>query len=208
MSLVGERNLCTRCLKPRLTCFCEQIRPFRVGLQIVILQHPRERRRTVGTARIAHLCIENSKLIYGRSFDQNKEVDEIISHPDNHCVILYPGKKSLNISELGPNEIKAAFSVDKNLVIFVIDGTWGTAASMVRTSPNLQKLSQICFRLDKKSEYRFRKQPMEHCLSTVEAIHRLVEILDPKVNPDNLLEIFRAMVEYQIGRLPRTHVTF
>jgi DTW domain-containing protein len=187
------RTLCLRCLRSQLTCYCKQVRPFRSKLQFVILQHPLEHRNSIGTARITHHCLENSQLIAGLEFGENVQVNELIADPENYCVVLYPGPNSRNISEQG-----SGLPVDKKGVIFVIDGTWSCAKKMVHRSPNLSRLPQICFTPQKPSEYRIRQQPKAYCLSTLEAVHQVLEILNPEVGRDNLLEVFRSMIEKQV----------
>jgi DTW domain-containing protein YfiP len=192
------RNLCSQCLKSEVFCYCKELKPFRSNVVIALLQHPLERRRTVGTARMAHLTIENSLLIPGIDFDENEEVNRLIADPKNHCVVLYPGRRSLNISTLPQNEIQNAFPKDKTLIIFVIDGTWACAKTMVSRSKNLLKLPQICFTPARASEYQFRRQPKPVCLSTIEAVHQILEILEPEIDSSPLIELFRNMVKKQV----------
>lgn len=193
-----ERGLCLRCLKPPTTCYCKEVCSIQPFFQLILLQHPLERRKAIGTARMTHLCIENSKLILGTDFDQNNEVNRLLLNEKNHCIVLYPGQNSLNISTQTPEETRKGFPPDKKLVIFVIDGTWHCAKKMLYRSRLLSQLPQICFSLDKKSEYKIRKQPDSYCLSTIEAVHHIIEVLDPTINPDSLLDIFRNMVKNQI----------
>src|SRR4051812_2892075 len=94
------RVICRRCLKSEITCYCKRVRPFRSRLQFVLLQHPLEYRKSIGTARMTYHCVENSLLILGTDFNENPEVNQLIGNPENHCVVLYPGKDSYNISEL------------------------------------------------------------------------------------------------------------
>jgi DTW domain-containing protein YfiP len=192
------RNLCNHCLKSEVFCYCEELKPFRANAVIALLQHPLERRRTVGTARMAHLTIENSLLIPGIDFENNDEVNRLIADLSNHCVVLYPGRRSLNISKFAKDEIRNAFPKDKTLVVFVIDGTWACAKTMVSRSRNLVELPQICFTPTRTSEYQFRRQPHALCLSTIEAVHQILEILEPESDPSPLISLFRNMVKKQV----------
>jgi DTW domain-containing protein YfiP len=83
-------------------------------------------------------------------------------------------------------------------VVFVIDGTWACAKTMVSRSRNLMSLPQICFTPARTSEYQFRRQPHALCLSTIEAVHQILEILEPEVDPSPLIELFRNMVKKQV----------
>ncbi len=194
-----QRDLCHRCLKPRVTCYCGDVVSFRTreDLQMVILQHPLERKKTISTARMAHLCIENSRIISGNQFDGYAEVERLLSDPNHDCVILYPGLNSVNLSE-DKGALDTLYRPGKKLVVFVIDGTWLKARQMMRRSENLQQLPQICFTPGQVSQYKFRKQPEEFCVSTIEAIHQVLAILDPKADASILLKLFNAMVEKQL----------
>jgi DTW domain-containing protein YfiP len=195
---ISERVLCRRCLKAEAFCYCGQVKPFLSNVRFVILQHPLERKKTVGTARMAHLCIENSLLVPGVAFDRNPVVNALIADPNNHCVVLYPGPQSINISTPEFGDPKSWVPEDKTLVIFVVDGTWPCAKKMLSKSPKLLTIPQICFTPAKLSEYRFRKQPEAYCLSTIEAVHTILEIVDPSEKSGRLLDLFRAMVEQQV----------
>ncbi len=192
------RPLCLKCLKSQTTCYCGDVKPFRTQFQIVLLQHPKERKKAIGTARMAHLTIENSTLICGKDFNENQRVNAMIADPSLHCVILFPGPQSLNLSQIPEKERSCQFPAQKKLVVFVIDGTWAAAKRMLRQSDNLLKLPQICFTPKRLSEYKIRQQPMEHCVSSIEAVHQLLGLLDPSTPADHLLELFRDMVEMQI----------
>ncbi|MEI8348506.1 MAG: tRNA-uridine aminocarboxypropyltransferase, partial [Pseudomonadota bacterium] len=123
--------------------------------------------------------------------------------------VLYPGKSSLNLSQLSIDEKKGLFPKNKNLVIFVVDGTWSTAKQTMRLSKNLKDLPRLSFEPSRLSNFRVRKQPSSECLSTIEAIHETIELLgeikglDPQRRVhDNLLHVFNYMVEMQLAFCP------
>jgi DTW domain-containing protein YfiP len=47
---------------------------------------------------------------------------------------------------------------------------------------------------------------MPHCLSTIESIHRVLEILEPKLDAENLLHVFRQMVKRQLDYAEREQI--
>lgn len=200
------RHVCWTCRQAGFGCFCEFVKPFDPKIHFVILIHPIEVKRRIATGRMAHLCLQNSTLIEGQEFSSNKKVSEIVSNLDNHCVVLYPGRNSLNLSSLS-NGQRASFMPDgKRLVIFVIDGTWNTAGRMIR-SQHLRELPTISFDSTFPSRFRVRRQPAPEYLSTIEAIHQTIDLLGPVTAPasesaerahDNLLTVFDSMVEFQL----------
>jgi Uncharacterized conserved protein len=199
------RDLCVSCLQPAFGCYCKHIERFDSHMEFVILIHPIEVRRRIATGRMSYLCLENSHLIVGEDYSNHERVNELINDPNFHSVILYPGVQSVNLSPLSVSERKAAFPTGKKLRIFVIDGTWAKAKTMVRKSLNLQALPKVCFTPDKPSQFRVRKQPNEHCFSTIEAIHQLIELVGESIGfdvsqrkHDGLLYVFEKMVQRQL----------
>ena len=70
---------------------------------------------------------------------------------------------------------------------------------MLRLSPSLSDLPRLSFDPPGLSRFRIRKQPADICLSTLEAVHHLIDLFEPPTRPhDHLLEIFDRMVERQI----------
>ncbi len=196
----GERDFCPGCFRARSVCYCDRIEKIRPRTRLVILQHPRERRRTVGSARIAHLCLEGSRLLWGAEFGENAEVMRLLADPTHHGVVLFPGNASLNLSEAGAvAQVAPPALGGRELLVFVIDGTWDCARSMINRSPNLRRLPRICFNPRQKSIYGFRRQPRPECLSTLEAVDELLRILEPGLDSQILMRLFKSMVEKQLS---------
>ena len=199
-----RRELCVTCFQPRFGCYCASVRPFDAKMRFVILIHPIEVKRRIATGRMSHLTLKNSDLIAGRDFTNNKDVTAIVENPNIHSVILYPGPRSQNLTAMNLNERASLFPSNKELAIFVIDGTWATARKMVR-SENLKSLPRICFTPERPSNFRVRKQPAAGCFSTIEAIHQTIELVGPtqgfdvaERTHDALLDVFDVMVERQL----------
>ena len=199
-----QRALCFDCFQPKAHCFCAEVRKFDPRIRFVILIHPKERKRSIATGRMSHLSLENSRLISGVDFSECKEIDRIVANPGVHAVVMYPGKGSANLSGISIAERASLFPAGKELVVFVIDGTWATARKMIR-SRNLQTLPRICFTPTAPSRFRVRRQPAPGCYSTVEAIHATIELLGPtrgfaleERRHDGLLALFDKMVERQV----------
>lgn len=202
------RKLCDRCLQPDFSCYCKDVQPLFCPINFVVLIHPIEAKRRIATGRMSHLCLSGSHLIKGQDFTNHPQVDALISDPDYHSVILYPGKHSTNVSLIARESRQDLFPKNKKLRVFVIDGTWATARRMVRQSVNIDSLPRIGFTPTQPSNFRVRKQPDTHCYSTIEAIHHTIELLGPSQGfnldgrpHDHLLQIFNGMVERQLSFL-------
>jgi DTW domain-containing protein len=187
------------------TCYCHLLRPFDPGIRFVILTHRLEARRRIATGRMSHLCLKNSELLRGQDYSDNERVNSIVADEKNHCVILFPGLNSTNLSRVSSEDRLRTFPAQLELIIFVIDGTWSTAGKTLRQSQNLQRLPRICFDPVAPSRFRVRKQPKPHFTSTIEAIHQTIDLVGPARGFDpslkvhgRLIEIFDHLVEQQL----------
>ena len=199
------RDLCIRCLQPSFGCYCAHVQRFDSKIDFVVLIHPIEVKRRIATGRMASLTLENSHLITGQDYTHDVGVNSILTDPNRHPVILYPGRLSHNISPLSRDEKIGLFPEGKKLTIFVIDGTWHTARKTMHHSQNLKKVPRICFSPEKPSNFRVRKQPHPACVSTIEAIHHTIELIGDTQGfdtasreHDKLTYVFDKMVELQL----------
>lgn len=200
-----SRGYCPRCLRSPLTCYCGSLQPFDPKIQFVILIHGREAQKRIATGRMAHLSLKNSLLVSGYDYSANAKVNSLLADPQNHCVVLYPGQGSSDLTPMSLAERAALFPEEKNLVVFVIDGTWITARKTMQRSANLQPLPRICFQPARPSNFRVRKQPEANFFSTIEAIHETIELIGKARGfdtasraHDSLLRVFDSMVDQQI----------
>ncbi|MES2965621.1 MAG: tRNA-uridine aminocarboxypropyltransferase [Bdellovibrionota bacterium] len=198
------REMCMTCRQPSFGCYCAHVRKFDPGLRFVILIHPIEVKRRIATGRMSHLCLERSILVAGQDYTDSAQVNEVLADPRLQPFILYPGNEARNLSKMSPAERAEMIDEKREPVIFVIDGTWATARKMMR-SENLRKLPRICFSPEKPSAFRVRKQPAPGCVSTIEAIHRTIELFDgmsgvdaSSRHHDGLLDVFEVMVQRQL----------
>lgn len=192
--------MCYRCFWPRDLCWCSQIVPMPTRTRFVLLMHPKEfKREKAGTGRLTHLCLPNSRIIMGSSFDGHPELASCLADDRYHSVLLYPGRQALNLS--APDAAPAAS--ERPLQVFILDATWAGARKMLRLSPDLLHLPRIMFTPAAPSRYLIKQQPQTGCLSTLEAVHELLTLLartgrDDYPQPDQLLALFARMQDYQM----------
>lgn len=194
-----QRVLCPRCLQPSFSCYCELLQPIDPNIVFVILIHPIEVARRIATGRMSHLLLKKSHLISGHDFTHNANLNAILADSNLHCMMLYPGSQSANLTNMSETEKFALTPEGKKLALLVIDGTWATARKMVNRSQNLHGLPRICFTPSQPSNFRIRRQPRPECYSTIEAIHQTIELLSPHSREhDHLLSVFEKMVSRQL----------
>ncbi len=166
--------------------------------------HPKEYKKIkVGTGRLTHLSLLNSEIHVGTSFDDNTTVQKLIADPKYLPVLLFPGTEALNLSE---KQLKQSDLGDRQLLVFILDATWILAKKMLTATKSLHSLRQIMFTPSTPSRYVIKKQPNALCLSTIEVAHELLLALessgiDTYERPEQLLELFDRMQQYQIKRL-------
>lgn len=195
------RVMCYRCFWPQQLCWCGALVPMPSRTRFVFLMHPKEyKEEKAGTGRLTHLCLPNSELHMGTGFVGHEDVRSLLDDPGNHCVLLYPGRDARNLSA---GEFTAADLDGRRLVVFLLDATWPLARKMLRLSPNLQELPRIMFTPTAPSRYIIKQQPQPGCLSTLEAVHELMLVLeksglDRYERPGQLLDIFDRMQRFQM----------
>ena len=193
--------MCYKCFWPQSLCWCATLQPMETRTRFVFLMSPKEfKQEKAGTGRLTHLCLPNSELRMGEGFDQNELVQALINDPENHPVLLYPGRTARNLSK---GDLTSADLGGRRLVVFLIDATWGGARKILRLSPSLQRLPRIMFTPSAPSRYVIKQQPQEGCLSTLEAVHELLMALersgmDRYENPGQLLDLFQRMQDFQL----------
>ncbi len=74
-----------------VVCVCSHVTPLPTRTRVVLLQHPREHRVGVGTARLAHLSLPASSLHVGLDFDGDAAVCAALAS-DAPTYVLFPGR--------------------------------------------------------------------------------------------------------------------
>jgi len=181
--------VCARCRRPEVVCYCAQLPQLQTRTQVLVLQHPRERRVGIGTARMAQLALPNSLLRVGIDFADDPVVRAVLAGAAP-SYLLFPGPGARDVREL---------PLEQPITLVVVDGTWSQARTLVRVNPALAALPRIAFTPRRPSAYdRIRREPADFCVSTIEALTEVLNILEPDGERfDPLLVPFHAMVERQ-----------
>ncbi len=184
------RETCKRCGRPTTFCYCAELPTLPTATRILLLQHPREREKAIGTAKMASLCLPNSTLHVGKDWSQSQAVARALNDPERPAVLLYPGVHAKDILQEPPQG---------PVTLVVVDGTWSQARTVVRDNPILAQLPRYAFSAPRPSEYRIRKEPSDEVVSTIEALMHVLGVLENRPEKFSaLLQPFRAMVDKQI----------
>jgi len=163
--------------------------------------HPKEFKKTKnGTGHFANLSLTQCEIFIGINFTKHQEINRIIADPTHNCYVLYPHSKSINLNEETIGE------KGKQNVIFLIDSTWPCSRAILTASPNIDALQKVSFNHEAVSGFKFKQQPKEYCLSTMESTLCVLKLLNrhkveeiPQKKLDHFLDPFRKMVEYQLS---------
>ncbi|WP_340155916.1 tRNA-uridine aminocarboxypropyltransferase [uncultured Winogradskyella sp.] len=197
----NPRIQCYKCMRPSSTCICKHISTFQTKTRFIILMHPKEyKKEKNGTGHMTKLQLENSEIIVGVDFTNNNRVNEILANDSNSSFLLYPGKDNFNLSTRKSSEMNSFMG--KNPHIFLIDGTWPCARKMLKLSKNLQKLKRVSFDNNIKSKFIIKQQPESLCLSTIESVYTVLNLLNEgnleQCDTKDFLIPFEKMIEYQL----------
>jgi DTW domain-containing protein YfiP len=182
---------CPRCLKPLPLCVCDSVEPIQSRLSLLILQHPQEQDRALGTARLTALHFANATLKIGLSWPSlAKALGRPVSDPSRWAV-LYLG--SVKAADLGTNAEIVAINRKGELEdhqrgiladiegVVLLDGTWSQAKALWWRNAWMLKCQRIVLNPKQPSRYgRLRREPRSDGLSTIEAAAMLIAGLEKR----------------------------
>ena len=107
--------------------------------------------------------------------------------------LLYPGDDSTLLTQIVPGEMPDQ--------LVILDGTWHHAKTLFREIPKLQTLPRYRLEPSSPGNYRIRREPNEHALSTLEATVAALRAVEPETESlGELVGAFEKMVDDQLIR--------
>ena len=194
-------RFCLQCLKTKKACICEWIIPISTEVELIILQHPTEAKRPLGTAKILALSLANCRTFIGENFTEHTELNQLLADDNcQHQVLFLDGSSQA---------ISSSLSSKKKPCIILLDGTWKKAYKMWQLSTNLHALPKVHLDTELSGNYRVRKAPKDNALSTAEAGYHVLSQLDTEptqaIDTDkfgSILTAFDNMIEFHISQMP------
>lgn len=184
------RERCYRCFRPTPLCFCLEIPRIENLTDVLILQHVGERFHPFNTARVVQLSLERCQLIV----DHNRQFGR-------RDLPILPGARLLYPDPDAP-EVDHLAAADRPRQIVIVDGTWHQAKTIVRDVPQLAALPRFRLAPAQPGQYRIRREPDLHSLSTLEATVLALQALEPNTaGLDQLLSAFHRMVDKQLSQM-------
>jgi DTW domain-containing protein len=182
---------CPRCHKPLPLCVCDSITPIENRIALLILQHPQEQDRALGTARLTALHFQNAVLKIGLSWPSlSKALGRTVDDPSRWAV-LYLG--SAKVADLEADRDIVAINrkgevednqraILKNIEgIVLLDGTWSQAKALWWRNAWMLKCQRVILGPARPSRYgKLRREPRRDGLSTIEAAAMLLGSLEKR----------------------------
>jgi len=206
---------CPDCLKPQALCVCAGIEPFANRVELLILQHPQEQDRELGTARLAVRHFQKARLVIGLSWPNLAKLVGRPADPKRWGVLyLGPAKLSPEAQARGiavlDRKGEALADQDQTLAelegIILLDGSWSQAKALWWRNAWMLKVRRLVLDTGKPSRYgRLRKEPRRDSVSTLEAAAFALARLEHKPEIETrLLASFDAMLrKYREARMKR-----
>lgn len=206
---VPEGRNCPSCGRPRRVCLCDALPegPMDTRTQVVLFTHPKEVKRSLGTAPLLQLCLKRTIKLVGKVFpdpEENPSLHEQLRLGGRQCFLLYPGPTAVQVAEISTSP------VPKTLIL--IDARWEQSRIMLNRSDWLQNLPRITLGTQQQSRYIWRRQPAPGCISTLEAAAEALHFLEgqgalsapgaPSDIKSALLAPFEKMVQLQCQFTP------
>ncbi|HZR88550.1 MAG TPA: tRNA-uridine aminocarboxypropyltransferase [Bradyrhizobium sp.] len=190
---------CPRCHKPLPLCICDSVVPLQSRLSLLILQHPQEQDRALGTARLAALHFANAVVKVGLSWPSlAKALARPVADPSRWAVLylgsakaaeLDPGREVLALNRKGEVAENQRAILERIEGVVLLDGTWSQAKALWWRNPWMLKCQRVILGPKRPSAYgELRREPRRDGLSTLEAAALLISALEKRPDTASALQ--------------------
>ena len=181
----------SQCHKPEPLCICDSIEPIESSISLLILQHPQEQDRALGTARLAALHFKNAVLKIGLSWPSLSKALGRPVHDPSRWAVLYLGSAKVADLETDRDIVaidrKGHIETNQRAIlkdidgIVLLDGTWSQAKALWWRNAWMLKCQRVILGPAHPSRYgKLRKEPRRDGLSTIEAAGMLLAGLEKR----------------------------
>ncbi len=181
---------CPDCGKPAALCVCAGIEPIDNRIELVILQHPQEQDRTLGTARLTIRHFKNATLKIGLSWPSLAKILGRAADPQRWAILylgsvkaaeVLPAHEIVAVDRKGEAERDQEEALRYIEGIIVLDGTWSQAKALWWRNPWMLRCRRFVLGPSLTSRYgNLRREPRRDGLSTLEAVALLLTRLEQK----------------------------
>jgi len=199
---------CPACRKPMRLCVCDGITPIETRISLLILQHPQEQDRALGTARLTAMHFANAVLKIGLSWPSlSKALGRPVADPSRWAVLYLGSAKVADldakrdivaINRKGEIEDNQGAILKSLEGIVLLDGTWSQAKALWWRNAWMLKCQRVVLGPSRPSRYgKLRREPRRDGLSTIEAAAMLLSSIEKR--PD-IAETLHLSFERMLAR--------
>jgi DTW domain-containing protein YfiP len=199
---------CPRCLKPLPLCICDSVTAIDNRISLLILQHPQEQDRALGTARLTALHFKNAAVKIGLSWPSlSRALGRPVADPSRWAVLylgsakvadLETDREVVAINRKGEIEDNQRAILKDIEGIVLLDGTWSQAKALWWRNAWMLKCQRVILGPSRPSRYgQLRREPRRDGLSTIEAAAMLLSTLEKR--PD-IAETLHGSFERMLAR--------
>jgi DTW domain-containing protein len=188
---------CLRCGKPLALCVCEAISPIDNRIALLILQHPQEQDKTLGTARLTALHFAKATLKIGLSWASLAKALGRPADPQRWTVLylgsarakaLAPEADVVVVNRKGEAEDRQQAILQSLEGVVLLDGSWSQAKALWWRNPWMLKCRRIVLNPARPSRYgKLRREPRSDGLSTIESAAMLLSRLEKRAEIESVL---------------------
>ena len=182
---------CPHCGKPLPLCICDSVEPVKNRIQVLILQHPQEQDRALGTARLTAMHFKDAVLKIGLSWPSlSKALGRKVDDPSRWAVLYLGSAKVSDLdteAEIVAIDRKGAIEAHQRAIlddiegIVLLDGTWSQAKALWWRNAWMLKCQRVILGPKLASRYgQLRREPRSDGLSTIEAAGLLLAKLEKR----------------------------
>jgi DTW domain-containing protein YfiP len=180
---------CPCCQKPLPLCICDSVTAVESRIKLLILQHPQEQDRALGTARLAAQHFKDSVVRVGLSWPSlAKALGRPVADPARWAILYLGSAKAADLdpaAQVIALTRKGEAAGDQRAIlksvegVIVLDGTWSQAKALWWRNPWMLKCQRVILGPRQPSRYgRLRREPRRDGLSTIEAAGMLLGALE------------------------------
>jgi DTW domain-containing protein YfiP len=199
---------CPHCGKPMPLCICDSVKPIENRVALLILQHPQEQDRALGTARLTARHFKDAVARIGLSWPSlSKALGRPVADPSRWAVLYLGSAKVADLDtdaevvaidrkgQLEPNQRSILGRIEG---IVLLDGTWSQAKALWWRNAWMLKCQRVILGPRQPSRYgQLRREPRRDGLATIEAAGMLLAALEKR--PD-IAETLNASFEQMLAK--------
>jgi len=206
--------ICPRCLKPMSLSVCDMITPLPNRVAVLILQHPQEQDKILGTARLTAVSLTDVTFRVGLSWPSLAKALGRPADPRRWAILHlgalrpadFPKNRDVLVldrkGEPLADQQHALSDIDGTVVL---DGTWSQAKTLWWRNPWVLKAQRVALNPKRPSLYgALRREPRREGLATIEAVGLLLSRIEHRPEIETTL---RADFQMMLDRIAAAGVS-